>query len=116
VPRKCGCDYCCARGAEYVSKSGTLVEVVVRKRSLHRVSEHGSGQAGFHECAHCGEVVLVTVTIAGECFGALNANCLADRGRFPHAVAVNFSDQTPEQKLARWQQNWCCPVRFQYLD
>ena len=30
VPRQCGCDYCSAKLASYVSKSGTAVAVLIR--------------------------------------------------------------------------------------
>lgn len=110
VPRKCFCRYCSGKGAAYVSKSGTAIEVLIRKENFHVVKEHGSRQANFHECGHCGDVVIVTASIQGEIFGAVNAYCLVNRQRFPKAVCVNFSDQTPEEKLDRWRQNWCCPT------
>jgi hypothetical protein len=110
VPRGCACDYCSVKGAAYVSKSGTAVEIEIRKSHLHIVKEQGSRQAGFHECANCGDVVFVTVTVEGSLYCALNANCLENRERFPGAVSVNFSDQEPIEKLERWRLNWCHPV------
>ena len=112
VPRQCGCDYCSAKLASYVSKSGPAVAVLIRQPALHRVSKHGSGQAQFHECGHCGEVVLVTASIEGELYCALNVNCLQDRERFPAAIQVNFSEQSPAVKRARWRENWCTPVHL----
>ena len=110
VPRKCGCNYCSEKSAAYVSKSKTSVEVEVRNTTLLRMQEHGSRLAKFYECANCGDVVIVIVSIDGELFCALNVNCLEQRHRFPKPINVNFSDQMPEQKLARWKQNWCHPV------
>jgi hypothetical protein len=110
VPRKCGCDFCCSRGAAYVSKSGTVVEATIAKRHLHNVVEHGSMQAKFHECAFCRDIVMVTAVIQGTLYGALNVNCLHSRERFVAPVIVDFSGQTPEEKLERWRRNWCHPV------
>ena len=110
VPRRCGCDYCCARSAEYVSKSGTAVEVVIRNPRLHATATHGSGQALFHECANCGTLVFVSATIDGELYCAINASCLDDRPKFPAAIAVDFSEQEPQSKLQRWRENWCRPL------
>tara|TARA_B100001540_G_C15802563_1_gene640576 strand:- start:604 stop:1017 length:414 start_codon:yes stop_codon:yes gene_type:complete len=111
VPRACGCDYCRDKGAAYVSKSGSAVEVRVVDSSQLRINEHGSRQAKFHECGNCGDVVLVVARIDGDLYCALNVNCLQQRQRFPQAIEVNFSDQSPREKLRRWQQNWCHPVR-----
>ncbi len=110
VPRQCGCDYCAAKGAAYISKSGTRVKATIRNQALHAVKHHGSGQAAFHECSHCGDVVFATAEIDGDLYGALNAQCLDKRERFPEAIQVNFSDQSPQDKLDRWRQNWCYPV------
>jgi hypothetical protein len=112
VPRACLCGYCSAKGAAYVSKSGTAVDALIRKGQFHVVREHGSRQAAFHECSYCGDVVIVTVQIEGILYCALNVLCLEDWRRFPQPVAVNFSDHTPEEKLRRWRQNWCYPVHM----
>ncbi len=112
VPRACQCDYCLAKGAAYVSKSGTAVDVLIHKAGLHRIIMHGSGAARFHECDGCGELVFVTADIDGEIYGALNAGCLNNKLGFPAPVAADFSDDTREQKRERWRQNWCHPVRI----
>lgn len=93
-----------------MSKSGTLVEVVMRDPEHAAISTHGSGQAQFHECEHCADVVLVSVNIESELYCAININCLAQRDRFPLFKDVNFSALSPEQKLDRWRQNWCRAV------
>lgn len=112
VPRKCGCDYCSARGAAYVSKSGTAVEAIIRKAHMYTVIRHGSRQAEFHECTFCHDVVMVTAAIQGNLYGALNVNCLQSRERFVEPVMVDFSAQAPHEKLERWKKNWCQPVRI----
>jgi hypothetical protein len=110
VPRQCGCDYCCIRGAAYVSKSGTVFGATIVKPHLHNVVEHGSRQAQFHECTFCRDIVMVTAVIQGTHYGALNVNCLQRRERFVAPVMVEFSGQEPQEKLERWRRNWCAPV------
>jgi hypothetical protein len=110
VPRACQCDYCQSKSAAYVSKSGTRFEAKIRKEHFHHKAQHGSNSAVFHECSNCDQVVFVTVAIEGELYGALNANLLNNRLGFSSPVETNVSDQTAEQKLDRWRQNWCCPV------
>lgn len=110
VPRACQCEYCLAKGAAYVGKSGTAVEVLVHKERLHRVIEHGSGSARFHECANCGDVVFVTADIDGEVYGVLNALCMKNTLGFPSQVKTDFRGYSAEQKRERWRQNWCYPV------
>lgn len=115
VPRACLCDYCRARGAAYVSKSGTTVEVRIHTERLHAIITHGSQLAEFHECGACADLVLVTAHIDGESYGALNARCLDNKAGFAAAVSIDYSGCTAEQKLMRWRQNWCSPVRIQFL-
>ena len=112
VPRKCDCDYCRVRDAAYVSKSGTAVELTIRKADMYNVTRHGSKQADFHECTFCRDVVMVTAAIQGNLYGALNVNCLHGRERFVEPVVVDFSGQAPHEKLERWMANWCQPVRI----
>ena len=112
VPRKCGCDYCGVRDAAYVSKSGTAVEMIIRKADMYNVTRHGSKQADFHECTFCRDVVMVTAAIQGNLYGALNVNCLHGRERFVEPLVVDFSGQAPHEKLDRWMANWCQPVRI----
>ncbi len=111
VPRACQCDYCVSHAATWVSKSGTAVDLRIHRPAMHRVIRHGSNTAAFHECAYCGLPVLVTADIDGVVYGALNAAVL-DNPAAPPPTTFEYDGQTAGDKLARWQQNWCYPVRF----
>ena len=113
VPRACNCDYCSGRGAAWLSKSRTALEVSVRNTRLQRFAEQGSMQARFHECTHCDTVVWVGTRIDGEIYGAVNLACLRDSERFIPPRPVVLTELTAEEKLSRWQQNWCCPVTIE---
>lgn len=110
VPRACQCDYCRARGARYVSKSGSRFEVSIRDSKLHRTIQHGSNSARFHECTNCDQLVFVTALIEGEMYGVLNAHQLINKAGFGTPVEADYSDQSATQKMHRWRQNWCHPV------
>ena len=110
VPRACQCDYCAMKSAAYVTKAGTRFEVTIHNRVLHKMVQHGSGSAIFHECGHCGQIIFITAQIDGELYGALNANYLDNKMGFPAPIEINFSDQSAEQKRDRWRQTWCHPV------
>ena len=110
VPRACQCDYCRAHDAAWVSKPGSRVRLRARDDSMHHTVRQGSGTAVFHECGACGAVLLATVEVDGETYGALNASRLRNPQGFQPAVTVDYSDQTADDKLPRWQANWCCPV------
>lgn len=112
APRACQCDYCLARDAAYVSKAGTRVEVSIHNSKLHRIVRQGSESAEFHECGNCGRIVLATVELDGELYGALNANQLKNPRGFASPVKTDWSGQSAAQKLERWRQNWCHPVRI----
>lgn len=110
VPRACGCDYCRERGAAWVSKPGTRVRLGARSEGAWRTRRQGSGTAVFHECASCGAVLLVTVEVDGDRFGAVNARHLRNPHGFAASVATDVSGQGVADKLARWRANWCRPV------
>ena len=110
VPRACQCSYCATKSAAYVSKSGSKVEVSILNKRFHKIVQHGSGIASFHECTNCGDVVVVTAEIDGEIYAAVNANILKVIAKLPKAIKTNFSDQSAVQKRQRWRENWCCPV------
>lgn len=110
VPRQCQCEYCTAKHASYISKSGTSFKLRVKNESLHVVVRHGSGSADFHECKNCGDVVCVTAEIDGEIYGALNSQCMENKLGFTSAVEFDASGQSASEKLERWRQNWCHPV------
>jgi len=110
VPRACQCSYCKSKGAAYVSKSGTKVEILIKNEEQHKTTQHGSKTAVFHECKYCSEIVFVSAEIDGSLYCALNANILYNKYGFSESVETDFSNQTQEQKRVRWSQNWCQQV------
>ncbi|MBV1908008.1 MAG: hypothetical protein KUG78_01735 [Kangiellaceae bacterium] len=109
-PRACQCDYCSSKNAAYVSKSGSKVEVKINDKSHHKIVTQGSQTAKFHECANCNDIVFVTAEIAGLVYGIINADILQNKFAFSAPQETDFSGQSQQQKLERWQKNWCCPV------
>lgn len=114
VPRACQCAYCQDKGAAYVSKSATRVDVNVAKRQLLTTFRHGSNMALFHECTNCGDLVFASVEIDGIGYAALNAHCMANPLGFGAAITRDFSSDSIADKLDRWQGNWCYPLTVSY--
>ena len=112
VPRACQCSFCTKNNARYVSKSGTRVNVSVRKPALHQQTKLGSEQALFHSCTHCGDLVLVTAQLDDTRYGAVNAAALRSPEPFAKPIEVDYSGDTAETKVQRWRDNWCYPVVF----
>jgi hypothetical protein len=110
VPRECQCDYCVAKGVSYVSKSGTRVEVQIRKENLHHIHQQGTMSAKFHECMSCGELVFVTAEIEEELYCSLNASCIKNPFEFGASIKMQLHNQTETERRRRWRENWCHPV------
>ena len=112
VPRKCQCSFCSDKDMAYVFKAGTRIDMQVHKNSSYQTRTQGSGTARFHQCSGCGEVVAVTAEIEDQTFAALNARCMQNKFGFAAPREPEFHEQTVEEKLRSWRQNWCCPVRI----
>ena len=110
VPRACQCEYCLEKGAAYVTEPGSQLTVTVRDSDAHSISQHGAKIAQFHECSSCLQIVFVTVEISGSTYGAINAKALHNREGLEASVRLNFSIQSPQEKVSRWRKNWCHPV------
>jgi len=104
TPRACDCDWCQARKVCYLSHpAGTLA--VTSKQPLQQ-EQQGSGQATFHSCPQCGDLVAVSCEIAGELRGAVNASRLDARDQLPAAETVSPRLLSPVEKKARWDSAW----------
>lgn len=106
-PRACQCRYCSERGAAYVSKPGSQFELSILDKTHHRIVTQGSETASFHECSFCESLIAVTVKIDNTIYGILNVKFLNNKFEFSNPVETNFDNQTKQNKLERWQKNWC---------
>ena len=109
TPRACDCDYCTARGIQYLSHPAGQLRVQ-SAQPLHE-DHQGSGQACFYSCNQCGDLVAVGCEIGGRTLGTINATLLDDAENLPEALVVSPKQLAPEEKLARWGQVWM-PLTF----
>lgn len=105
VARKCSCDYCVSKNAEYVSNPKVSITFEIIDKSKRTIIMHGYRSAEFHECINCG-LVLVTSTIAGASYCVLNAKVLGIEGYTLESEALDFSAESIDARLARRKANW----------
>lgn len=104
--RKCGCNYCQAHKAEYISLANSIVKADLHIPTGHNISQHGYRTADFHECIDCG-LVMVVSNIEGQDRCVLNANVLnIDNYKLDNNIS-DFSKESKQQRLQRRKNNWC---------
>lgn len=103
TPRACHCEFCVARGIQYVSDANGRVVVSTQGYQLIR---QGSEQADFITCATCETVLAVSVKVDTSLIGALNATLLCDVETSASPVSASPKQLSPDEKKRRWQQIW----------
>ena len=109
APRACQCDYCISKNASYVSEPNSELSAKINSSELHRVVQHGTNTADFHECSACNTLVFVSSKIGNETYGVINSICLPSIN-FELPINMHFSQESEEERLNRRRQNWCHPV------
>jgi hypothetical protein len=104
TPRACDCDYSVHRNANYLSHpDGKLtVESMASLRKEHQ----GSGQATFHSCPQCSDLVMVTFMFGSTPKGALNASVLDCFDTLQQAVVSSPKLLSAGEKVSRWDGVW----------
>lgn len=103
TPRACDCDFCVARGIQYISD--TKGRVVISTQGYQLIKQ-GSEQADFIACATCETILAVSVKVGSSLIGALNATLLCDVETFASPVSASPKQLSPDEKKRRWQQIW----------
>ena len=106
IARQCDCDYCVSCGAEYVSDPDSYVKYKINDKSKHRVIQHGTETAEFHECMNCG-VILVTSQIKAQTYCVLNAKALDISYSSLDKDKKNYNGESVNQRLDRRSKKWC---------
>jgi len=111
--RRCQCSFCTKTGARYISDPKG--ELIVHLKDENRVNliQFGTKTADFAACLECGAIPLAISNIDGQVYGIININALDEAANFNrHAIAMDYDDESKEQRLARRKQNWIGAVRF----
>ena len=111
--RACGCSFCTARDAVWVSNPGGELNITIKDHALVSEYAFGTRTAEFQICKTCGVVPVVTSTIDDEVYAVVNANTLDsfDQSRLSRSSA-NFDGEDTDSRLGRRKQNWIGQVRF----
>jgi len=105
LARKCNCNYCVSKNAEYVSNPKELISFKVIDKEKRTIVKHGYRSADFHECVNYG-LVLVTSVIEDDAYCVLNAKVLGIEGYTLDPQARDFSEESINARLARRKSNW----------
>ena len=104
--RLCSCEYCTNMGAEYVSDASSAVKFKINNESNHRVVNHGTSTADFHECTNCG-LALVTAQIESYSYAVLNSKVLGISIGAVNFIPNDFSGESVTERSSRRKNNWC---------
>ena len=104
--RACQCSFCRSHGARTTSDPQGTVRFVIADHSKLNRYRFGLRSADFFVCRDCGVYVATVVTSARGQFATVNVNVLRPPVGVSVATAMSYEGETPEQKLARREQNW----------
>ncbi len=115
--RACGCSFCTQHGAVWTAHPDARLNVVIHDPSLVSKYAFGTRTAIFHICSKCGGVPFATSEIAGRIYAVVNVNTFENIDpSMLHKAAVNFDDESLENRLARRKQHWIAQVRILEKD
>ncbi len=103
-PRECDCDFCSARGIEYLSDPAGQITITGIEPLV--VSRQGSDQAQFLSCNRCRVVVAVVLELENHLIGAVNAPLLDSYHRFGQKSVVSPRLLEANEKRSRWESIW----------
>lgn len=111
--RACGCSFCLKHGGVWTSDPAAALRVVVLDPSLVSRYQQGTRTAEFHVCARCGVVPLVTSSIEGVLFAAVNVNTFddVDPARLRRGSS-SFDGEGTDSRLARRRRSWIARVEY----
>lgn len=105
-PRACQCLFCRPRAASYLSDPRGRLEIQVLDERYLYSHVFGTATADFVHCGRCNHLVYVSCEIDGHTYGLVVQESLdleIDPGR---ARAVDFSDESLSERLARRAETW----------
>lgn len=111
--RACACSFCARHGAVWTTLSSASLKVSVKEPAHLSRYAFGTKTAQFHICTKCGVCPVVTSSIEGRLYAAVNANTFEDveSSLLQHA-SVSFEGESEAARLARRQRNWIANVEY----
>ncbi len=110
-PRACDCDFCCERGAAWLSDRAGFLRLRTDAGRGLRIERQGSEQAEFLSCAACGTLLAVRWRDGdGHAYGAVNARTLVRRDEFAREQGASPKLLEAAEKTVRWKALWFADV------
>lgn len=111
--RACTCSFCTRHGAVWTSFASGSLKVGVKEPAHLSRYVFGTKTAQFHICTRCGVVPVVTSSIEGRLYAAVNANTFeeVDASLLQYASA-SFAGESEEARPARRKRNWIANVEY----
>lgn len=104
--RACTCSFCARHGAHVVSDPAGWMEVRSAPGTLNHY-RFASGAVDFLLCNECGVYVAATIQDGEATLGIVNAvGAGLDAFKATPAAAMDYSAESPEQKLVRRRGKW----------
>jgi hypothetical protein len=105
VPRICDCKYCEVNPSAMVSHLELEISILANPNDL-RMGCNGSGQASFHHCKNCNQLLAVGATLSGVTRGAVNAFLFGSLNQFAQPVSIQPRLLSADEKAKRWAKIW----------
>jgi hypothetical protein len=112
VLRRCGCSFCTKQNAVYTAHPEASLAVTAGDVAPLATYEFDTRTARCHFCLRCGVYLFATSVIDGREYVVLNASTLADFVPPDAVKALNFENETLEERLTRRQRTWIANFAF----
>ena len=103
--RACQCSFCRKHGARAVSDPDGLLLLRIADREKTISYRFAHRTASFLMCGVCG-VPVAAITNGGEKRGIVQVNAITENQSFGHAVAVDYCDESQDERNQRRQKLW----------
>jgi hypothetical protein len=106
APRACGCSFCRRIGGRWVSDVEGQAMIDWDHDREPTIYRFGTGTADFVICSRCGVVVAAVDESEDGRICVLNLNAFDDPHADIAAIAMDFEDESIEQRSARRRRVW----------
>jgi hypothetical protein len=112
--RACQCSFCRKHGARAVSDPDGLLSIQITDEASLLRYEFAHRTAEFLLCSDCGVYVAAVTNGPGETRAIAQLNTFTNNQFFGVAVAVDYGDETPAERIDRRHKVWM-PVSIEVL-
>lgn len=111
--RACQCSFCRKHGARAISDPDGMLTIQIADQERLICYVFGHNTADFLVCRECGVYVAAVTHGPGERRAIAQLNAITDDQYFGVAVAVEYGDETPAERIDRRHRVWM-PVSIEF--